>query len=96
MQRTQKQTYVDAVVGYSVFVSPYESRLVDSVGFVHLGIFNPSSSYKPSSPSSSSDFTESCVMFGHESRHLFPSATGGSLSEDYWARHQSMMIADYH
>ena len=37
-----------------------------------------------------------CIMSGCGSLYLFPSAAGGSFSEDDWARHWSMSIAECH
>jgi hypothetical protein len=58
-------------------LSPQGSDLIETS---HLGLSVPRS------------FTF-CVTSGCGSLHLFPSAAGGSFSEDGWARHWSMSIA---
>ena len=46
------QSHAGSLVVGSVSVSPYESWLVDSVGFFFFGVLDPSGSYNPSFPSS--------------------------------------------
>ena len=36
------------------------------------------------------------IMPGCGSLHLVPSAAGGNLSDDYWTKHRSMNIVEYH
>jgi hypothetical protein len=79
-------------VGGSVSLSPYGPRMVDPVS-----VLDPSGSYSSSShPPFLQDSPKLHLMFGCGSLHLFPSVAGWSLSDDNWARHQSMSIAEYH
>jgi hypothetical protein len=50
----------------------------------------------PSSPNSSTRFTELYLMFGYGSLHLFPLAAGWYLSVDSYARFLSASITKYH
>jgi hypothetical protein len=59
-------------------------------------ILNLSGSFNPSSLLPSTRFPELPVMFGCGSLQLFPLASGGSLSEDSYARFLSTSIAEYH
>jgi hypothetical protein len=73
--------------------APKSPGLVDSVGL-------PVEFLSSSDPSvllpTSTKLPEFCLMFCCESLHLFPSATGKSLSEDNYARLLSANITEYH
>jgi hypothetical protein len=62
--------------------------------WVFLWHLSPSDSYNPSS-SSSTGFTEFCLMFGSRSQHLIPSAAGWSLPDGDYARLLSMSIVEF-
>jgi hypothetical protein len=89
-------TQVDPVLAASVSVSSYEPCLVDSEGSVLIVFSIPSDSYHLSTFSSSGFPEHRGERFDEELRfrfalqmlsccgtlHLFPSAAGGSLSDD--------------
>jgi len=83
-----------SLVGGSVSVSPHRSRLVDSLGLLVVSLI-PLGSLN-SSPDSSTELPELCLMFSCGSLHLFPTADGQSLSGDSYARLLSVSIAEYH
>ena len=83
------------MVAASVSVSFYEHCLVDSVGCVLLvssTLLAPTILLFPSSLG----FPVLHLMFGYGSLPLLLSTMGGSTSDDDWAKHQSMSIAEYH
>lgn len=74
---------------------PLWALLSWSCGPFSPGLLNHRGSYNPSFLSSSGvPWAQS--MLGYGSIHLFSSAVRGSLSEDDWARHWSMSMAEYH
>ena len=75
---------MNALIWWSVSMSPYGPRLLDSVG-VFCAVLQPTISYNISPPSSTG-FLKICLMFGCGSLDLFLVVAGGKLSDDDHAR----------
>ena len=78
-----------SMVAASVSVSPYESFTVASVDCVVLVFV---SNLAPTILLPTLLWSCPSLMFAHGSL----SAAGGNLSDDIWARHQSLSIVEYH
>jgi hypothetical protein len=70
-------------------MSPYGSRLVDSVGFLMVSLTSLDASILPPPPTQDS-------IFGCGSQHLFPSAAGWSFSDESYVKLLSISTAEYH